>query len=187
MKNIHKSLIFVLLLLLAACSSGISEKDYSALQQEYAALQEENANLKSRLEDAEQRNSELLLETERTAAALAEAQRAQADAEAALEEARQAQADAEAALEKLKAQAASQPAAGTSDSSGASSGSSPSGGSNTKSASSGSSQNVGTMVWVSKTGKKYHSSSSCSNMKNPSQVSLSTAKSRGLTACKKCY
>lgn len=183
MKNIHKSLIFVLLLLLAACSSGISEKDYSALQQEYAALQEENADLKSRLEDAEQRNSELLLETERTAAALAEAQRAQADAEAALEGARQAQADAEAALEKSKTQTASQPASGTSSSSGGSSSSN----SNTKSSSSSSSQEVGTMVWVSKTGKKYHSSSSCSNMKNPSQVSLSAAQSRGLTPCSKCY
>lgn len=180
MKNIHKSLIFVLLLLLAACSSGISEKDYSALQQEYAALQEENANLKSRLEDAEQRNSELLLETERTAAALAEAQRTQADAEAALEDARQAQADAEAALEKSKTQIASQPASGTSSSSGSSSNS------NTKSSSSSSSQEAGTMVWVSKTGKKYHSSSSCSNMKNPSQVSLSAAQSRGLTPCSKC-
>lgn len=180
MKNIHKSLIFVLLLLLAACSSGISEKDYSALQQEYAALQEENADLKSRLEDAEQRNSELLLETERTAAALAEAQRAQADAEAALEDARQAQADAEAALEKSKTQTASQPASGTSSSSGSSSNS------NTKSSSSSSSQEAGTMVWVSKTGKKYHSSSSCSNMKNPSQVSLSAAQSRGLTPCSKC-
>lgn len=43
------------------------------------------------------------------------------------------------------------------------------------------------MVWVSKSGSKYHSKSSCSNMKNPSQISLDTAKSRGLGACSKCY
>ena len=42
------------------------------------------------------------------------------------------------------------------------------------------------MVWIPKTGKKYHSKSSCSNMKNPSHVSLSTAKSRGFTPCSKC-
>lgn len=43
------------------------------------------------------------------------------------------------------------------------------------------------MVWVSKTGKKYHSYSSCSNMKNASQVTKSEAESRGLTPCSKCY
>lgn len=42
-------------------------------------------------------------------------------------------------------------------------------------------------VWIPKTGKKYHKKSSCSNMKNPEKVSLSTAKERGYTACKKCY
>ena len=36
-------------------------------------------------------------------------------------------------------------------------------------------------------GKKYHSKSSCSGMKGPEKVSLSTAKQRGFTACKKCY
>lgn len=43
------------------------------------------------------------------------------------------------------------------------------------------------MVWISKTGKKYHSSSGCSNMKNPSQISLSAAEAKGLSPCKKCY
>lgn len=42
-------------------------------------------------------------------------------------------------------------------------------------------------VWVSNTGSKYHSQSSCSNMKNPRQISLNDAKTRGLDACKKCY
>lgn len=43
------------------------------------------------------------------------------------------------------------------------------------------------MVWVSNTGSKYHSSSTCSNMKNPVQRTLSYAKSRGLTPCSKCH
>ena len=43
------------------------------------------------------------------------------------------------------------------------------------------------MVYIPKTGKKYHSNANCSNMKNPSQVSLSEAQSRVFTACKKCY
>lgn len=43
------------------------------------------------------------------------------------------------------------------------------------------------MVWVSQSGSKYHSKSSCSGMKNPSQISLSEAQSRGYTPCKRCY
>lgn len=36
-------------------------------------------------------------------------------------------------------------------------------------------------------GKKYHSKSTCSNMKDPEKVTLSKAKAEGFTACKKCY
>lgn len=43
------------------------------------------------------------------------------------------------------------------------------------------------MVWISNTGKKYHSNSSCSNMKNPRQVSKNNAIAMGRDACKKCY
>ena len=43
------------------------------------------------------------------------------------------------------------------------------------------------MVWIPKTGSKYHRKSSCSNMKNPSQVSKSVAESRGFEPCKKCW
>lgn len=46
---------------------------------------------------------------------------------------------------------------------------------------------VGDMVWIPKTGKKYHSSSSCSNMKNPSKVTKSEAINQGYDPCKKCY
>lgn len=43
-------------------------------------------------------------------------------------------------------------------------------------------------VWIPESGKgKYHSRSSCSNMKNPQQVTLSEAESRGLDPCKRCY
>lgn len=56
----------------------------------------------------------------------------------------------------------------------------------TSSASSG--QTTSQMVWIpTHGGKKYHRSSSCSGMKGPEKVSLSTAKARGFTACKKCY
>ncbi len=44
-----------------------------------------------------------------------------------------------------------------------------------------------TMVWIPKSGKKYHRSSLCSNMKNPSQVTLEKAQSLGYTPCSKCY
>ena len=42
-------------------------------------------------------------------------------------------------------------------------------------------------VWVPQSGEKYHSKSTCSNMKNPSQISKSEAESKGYTPCSKCY
>lgn len=42
-------------------------------------------------------------------------------------------------------------------------------------------------VWITQKGKKYHSTSSCSNMTKPIKVTLSHAKSLGYTACKKCH
>lgn len=45
----------------------------------------------------------------------------------------------------------------------------------------------GGMVWIPQSGSKYHNKSSCSNMKNPSQVSKSDAESMGYEPCKKCY
>ena len=45
----------------------------------------------------------------------------------------------------------------------------------------------GEMVWIPKSGKKYHDNANCSNMKNPSQVTKSEAVSRGFTPCSKCY
>lgn len=44
------------------------------------------------------------------------------------------------------------------------------------------------MVWIpTNGGTKYHSRSGCSNMKNPQQVTLDEAQSRGFTACKRCH
>jgi DNA-entry nuclease len=42
-------------------------------------------------------------------------------------------------------------------------------------------------VYVTASGKKYHSNSTCSNMKSPSKISKSTAISRGYGPCSKCY
>lgn len=43
------------------------------------------------------------------------------------------------------------------------------------------------MVWIPQSGTKYHRSSTCSNMTNPSQVTLSDAIAWGYTACGRCY
>lgn len=44
------------------------------------------------------------------------------------------------------------------------------------------------LVWVPVNGgTKYHSRSGCSNMINPIQVSIYTAKGNGYTACKRCH
>lgn len=43
------------------------------------------------------------------------------------------------------------------------------------------------LVWIPKSGKKYHSYAGCSNMKNPSQVTKQEAVNRGFGACSKCW
>ena len=43
------------------------------------------------------------------------------------------------------------------------------------------------MVWIPRTGHKYHSKASCSNMRNPKQVPLEDAISMGYEPCKRCY
>ena len=52
--------------------------------------------------------------------------------------------------------------------------------------SSGSSSGGGDMVWIPRTGSKYHYDSSCSNMRNPSKVTKSEAINMGFEPCKKC-
>ena len=44
----------------------------------------------------------------------------------------------------------------------------------------------GPLVWVPRSGSKYHSKSNCSGMKNPRQVTLAEALSCGFTPCKRC-
>ena len=43
------------------------------------------------------------------------------------------------------------------------------------------------MVWIPTSGIRYHKKPNCSNMKNPRQVTKSTAESSGYTPCKNCY
>ncbi len=42
------------------------------------------------------------------------------------------------------------------------------------------------MVWIPKSGKKYHATSTCSNMKSPTQITREAALSRGFEPCKRC-
>lgn len=43
------------------------------------------------------------------------------------------------------------------------------------------------MVWIPRSGTKFHSNPGCSNMNNPTQVTRLEAESRGYEPCKKCY
>lgn len=45
----------------------------------------------------------------------------------------------------------------------------------------------GNMVWIPQSGSKYHKTSDCSGMKNPSQVTKAEAERQGYTPCKRCY
>ena len=43
------------------------------------------------------------------------------------------------------------------------------------------------MVWIPKSGEKYHTRPDCSNMKNPTQVTKEEAEAEGFTPCKRCH
>lgn len=43
------------------------------------------------------------------------------------------------------------------------------------------------MVWIPRTGSKYHNNPDCSGMKDPTQVARDEAEERGYNPCKKCY
>lgn len=43
------------------------------------------------------------------------------------------------------------------------------------------------MVWIPKTGAKYHRNPSCSGMNDPTQVTKSKAERLGYDACQNCY
>ena len=45
----------------------------------------------------------------------------------------------------------------------------------------------GEMVWISETGKKYHSYWNCGNMQSPTCATKDEAVERGLEPCSKCY
>lgn len=42
-------------------------------------------------------------------------------------------------------------------------------------------------VWITESGAKYHSKSSCSNMKSPKEIQISEAIKLGYEPCKRCY
>ena len=159
-----KMLVPFLCLLLVLVLSG-AVKDGGAFRLKCAALETENEELKSLLSEVQQQNAELLLLVNQITGQL--------------EQIQQTQESTEKTLEELKAQTFSRIPGGNaefSDSALTVSPESAEGGENTE-----------TMVWVSKTGSKYHSSPTCSNMKNPTQIPLSTALARGLTPCSRCF
>lgn len=45
----------------------------------------------------------------------------------------------------------------------------------------------GSGVWIPKSGTKYHSTPTCSGMKDPTQVAKEEAERRGYTPCKRCH
>lgn len=49
------------------------------------------------------------------------------------------------------------------------------------------SEPTGEMVWITSGGDRYHRDSSCSNMKNPREVTIDEAEALGKTPCQKCY
>lgn len=148
-----------LLLSLVSCSSDVSVQNYTKLQDEYASLQDNYSALQNRY---------IALQEEYEAVQQRESE-LQAQLDAANEQIKELTAAAEGAAPQPEQEAQALAEAEQTPEEAKSQ------------------VETTVMVWVSKTGKKYHYSSTCSNMKNPSQISLSAAESRGLTPCSKCY
>lgn len=47
-------------------------------------------------------------------------------------------------------------------------------------------ESPGSLVWISQSGKKYHGSSNCSNMRNPRQIPRQEAADQDFEPCKRC-
>ena len=184
-KRFVVELIGVVIIILLSLSSigSVPEEDYNKLQAEYTDLQDNYSNLQDRLEDVQDKLDKTSaslnnitadyetfqermspfaeLSDEEISTIVTEMEQKATEEEAAriqAEQAAQQQAQAAQAQAEAEAQAAAQ-----------------------------AQQPQGEMVWIPQTGSKYHSNSSCSNMKNPTQVTISEAQSRGYEPCKKCY
>lgn len=199
-----KKIVCVILsvLLLAACSgcsSGVSEADYIALKNEYSELRDAYDEMAEKLEGLDALEEELQ-----------EMQGVCGDLQKALQEVTERLEDQAAQMPVTGQPEDGQPgetpspdggdtgkASGGTGSSGTVSGGTGSGTSSGGSTNSGGSAatdtsqpeggSSGTMVWVTETGSKYHSTSTCSGMKSPKQIPLETALAQGYTACKRCH
>ena len=203
-----KKLVCVILsvLLLAACpgcSSGVSEADYIALKNEYSELRDAYDEMAEKLEGLDALEDQL-----------EEMQGVCGDLQKALQEVTERLEDQAAqtppAVQPEDGQPGETPSpdggdtgkasggnvstgtvSGGTGSDGTSSSGGTSSGSTTGSTATDTSQpeggSSGTMVWVTESGSKYHSTSTCSGMKSPKQIPLETALAQGYTACKRCH
>lgn len=163
--------IVAVVFLMAIIPNGVSQSDYDALVLKNAELEElVSAHLETmdELQDsvADLEESLSAAETERDTALsdLAAASGIISGLQEQVEDLQSALADAETSVSQ-----STTTTGGTGSSDGSTGGS------------------AGTLVWIPNSGSKYHSTSTCSNMKNPTQVSLETALARGFGKCSKCW
>lgn len=160
---------------LVICGNDIAEMDYSDGVATIKFLKEGSASIYFISSDVESNHAYITVIDE-----AAEAQRLQEEQVAAEEQARLEE-------EKLAQEAAQQEAQQQLESQQATSSPSTSPGSTAQQAPQQPQQTQ--MVWIASSGNgtKYHSDPTCSNMKNPTQISIDEAIGRGKTPCSKCY
>lgn len=177
-KRIVICLIIALVIGIATGSSYMPKAEYNNLVLQKEQLDNNIAELDSQLEESKKQVEELQVkkdEADRIAKAEVE-RKAKEEAEAKAEVERKAK-------EEAKAKAEAEKIAQEKQNSNNYVSSGNNGGSIQKETP------IGTMVWLSATGKKYHSINNCGKM-DPSkarQVTLESAQSQGFTACSKCY
>lgn len=160
---------------LVICDNDIAEMEYSNGVATIKFLKEGSANIYFISSDVESNHAYITVVDE-----AAEAQRLQEEQAAAEEQARLEE-------EKLAQEAEQQEAQQQPESQQATSSPSTSSGSTAQQTPQQPQQTQ--MVWIASSGNgtKYHSDPTCSNMKNPTQISIDEAISRGKTPCSKCY
>ncbi len=176
--------IIIILSLAASLSGKMSKDDYESLKSDYDSLQSDHEILEAKYNSLQSKYSQSTSDLESTKTALNNTLSVYAEYQTRMQpfdsltdeelntvasripqtlEEKQAE-EAAAAQAQAEAQAAAQAQVETAQQ-----------------------QAQGSMVWIPRTGSKYHSSSSCSNMKSPTQVTLSEAQAAGYEPCKKCY
>lgn len=176
MRKRLSAVLLTLLLLLTGCSGSVSQSDYDAATELNEQLQAQVIQLEADIDRAQQTIEELekeLSDAEQQVDTLTAEQQSLLDSHSTTQE----------ELSALQEQVATLQAENDQLSSAVPVAADPA----PVPAAEEPAEVISVMVWIPRTGSKYHARSSCSNMKNPTEVTKEQAIASGYGQCSKCW